>query len=395
MMNKEQAREKAVFCLVAGLGLAISLAAGCQSVQGALNSQQGGTAKTSPAPQDKQTAEADVDAAKAEADAAAAKAKMDVESQAKAAEAEAGKTEKEAKEIEKAAIAQKKEQEKAADKVAKDAEKQAKAQEKLAEDKGQGKKAGIERKAGAPAVPQTTVQTTSGDGGEISIVCWNVRGYPENKQSWREWFTAQLDAMKADAVCLQRIAGPTEAKQFSEIEKKFTQSVFKDTPSNDDNAIFAAGGVVLSEVPGPAGFEPAPQTAFIKKGGFDAVVVSIQITKMDMQDEATLRVKVASLKAIDPDIIICGTFAIPEEQVRKLAASMGMEIAARSGSAATMHDGKTQDYVLVSSDLAKEELVKCETPVYAEKDLKLAQLVSDHLPIRMVFRTDAKFADKR
>lgn len=234
----------------------------------------------------------------------------------------------------------------------------------------------------------------------ILIVTWNVRGYPETRQTDRDWFTNKLDDIKPDIICIQEIANRDKVSTFLANEKHLTSVAFLDSNDGQDNAIFAINRIEMEDIPDPNGFQHPAQAAYIAYKGFDAVIVTVHLswtdTAMREQEKILLEDIVREMLKKDPDVIIVGDFNTKEEGIQELAESIGMKVMVPLGQdgVGTTHAGNRYDYFLISPDLANEESVACQIQTFTGNDLEITKRVSDHLPVLAFFRTDARFKDR-
>jgi endonuclease/exonuclease/phosphatase family metal-dependent hydrolase len=250
--------------------------------------------------------------------------------------------------------------------------------------------------AGMPAGPAAGI----GPADRVIIATWNVRGYPETRTADRRWFTAELDSLQPDVLCLQEIANQAKVNSFLAQEEHFTSAAFHDSGDGQDNAILTDRRVALEDLPDPEGFQHPAQVACVACRGFDAVVVTVHLSWTNaawrQREKALLRDVVATALQKDPDVIVCGDFNTTEPGIEDLARTLGLQVMAPAGQAGlgTTHAGNRYDHFLVSPDLAGEEAVWCRIVTFTGDDLKIAQRVSDHLPVLAVFRTDQAFQDR-
>lgn len=219
--------------------------------------------------------------------------------------------------------------------------------------------------------------------GNVTIVTWNVRGYPETQASDRQWFTRELDGLNPDVICVQEIANQAKVSAFQAKEKHCVSVAFCDSSDGQDNAIFAGPRIALEDLPDPSGFQHPAQVAYIAYKGFDAVVVTVHLSwtnvTLRQREKALLKEVVAEALARDPDVIICGDFNTTESGIEELAAAIGMKVMVPAGQEGigTTHAGNRYDHFLISPDLAREEAVSCRIVTFAGSDLTTAQRVSD------------------
>ncbi len=104
----------------------------------------------------------------------------------------------------------------------------------------------------------------------LLIATWNVRGYPETEQNRRDWFSAKLEEMGADVICVQEIANQDRVDTFVE-EEVYPSAAFLNSSDGQDNAIFAAEWIEFDDIPDPNGFKHPVQAAYVAYQGFDAI----------------------------------------------------------------------------------------------------------------------------
>ena len=253
--------------------------------------------------------------------------------------------------------------------------------------------------AGCAPTPKQ-VASESGSGGFV-ITTWNLRGYPEKEQTSRQWLQQQLLQMKSDVLCVQEIADQEHVNQFLSCEQRFTKAAFADSSDGQDNAIFCTSSVDIKDLPDPAGFQHPAQAAYISCGGFDAVIVTVHLSWMNVlkrqREKVLLHDVVLEMLKTDPDVIICGDFNTQGQGIVELAQSIGMEVMIPQGQdgVGTTHAGNRYDHFLISPDLANEEAVSCRINTYCGDDLKTAKKVSDHLSVSAVFSTKSQFKDRK
>ena len=234
----------------------------------------------------------------------------------------------------------------------------------------------------------------------ILIATWNVRGYPETRQTDRDWFTNKLNDIRPDIICIQEIANQDKVSTFLANEGHFTSVAFLDSNDGQDNAIFATNRTEIKDMPDPNGFKHPAQAAYVAYKGFDAVIVTIHLpwtdTEMREREKVLLQGVVTEMLKKDPDVIIVGDFNTKEEGIQELAESIGMKVMVPSGQegVGTTHAGNRYDHFLISSDLADEEAMACQIQTFTGDDLEIAKRVSDHLPVLALFRTDARLKDR-
>jgi len=237
-------------------------------------------------------------------------------------------------------------------------------------------------------------------GNYVIMSTWNVRGYPEKNAGNRTWFTEQLDEMSADVICVQEIANQDRVDKFLDKEDYYSSTAFLNSSDGMDNAIFTASWIQLDDMPDPDGFQHPAQTAYVSYLGFDAVVVTVHLSwtnkEMREKEKVLLEDIVTEMLKKDPDVIIAGDFNTKEKDIQELAQAIGMEVMvpADQDGVGTTHAGNRYDHFLISPDLATEEAVRCKIVTYSGSDLKIAQKVSDHLPVLALFNADEQYRDR-
>ena len=83
--------------------------------------------------------------------------------------------------------------------------------------------------------------------GTVTIVTWNVRGYPETQMPDRQWFTRELDGLNPDVLCVQEIANQAKVSAFQANEQHYASVAFRDSRDGQDNAIFADRRIALED----------------------------------------------------------------------------------------------------------------------------------------------------
>lgn len=251
---------------------------------------------------------------------------------------------------------------------------------------------------------QTSPSTVSGAANEtedsVTIVTWNVRGYPERDAPRQAWFTQTLTTLNADVLCIQEIANQQRVNTFLEREPGYTRVAFQDSQNGQDNAIFLRADIGFRDPPDPEGFLHPAQAAYVWRGGFDAVIVTVHLAWTDTQrreeEKILLHAVAQQMLSIDPDLIIAGDFNTTESGIDELARSLGMLVMIPAGQdgVGTTHAGNRYDHFLLSPDLAGEEAIRCRIWTVDEAERAAARDVSDHLPVTAAFATDRRFQDR-
>jgi len=237
--------------------------------------------------------------------------------------------------------------------------------------------------------------------GDFVIVTWNVRGYPEKGETEQKFFHDELTKLNADVVCIQEIANDKDVREFAARESTYSKTAFADSGDGQDNAIFVGSDVELVDMPDPQGFQHPAQEAYVYRNGFDAVVITVHLSwtneAMREKEKVLLRDVVKDALAKDPDVIVCGDFNTTEAGIQELANSTGMVVMVPKGQdgVGTTHAGNRYDHFLVSPDLANEEAVSCRIETFTGEDDRIAESVSDHVPVAAYFSTDAKYQDRK
>jgi len=235
--------------------------------------------------------------------------------------------------------------------------------------------------------------------GELSIVTWNLRGYPESDLNDRSWFHAQLQKLAPSVLCVQEIANHEDVEQFMQAEPLFTQVAFVDSGDGQDNAIFGTMSVSIEDLADSQGFQHPIQCARVSSNGFDAVVVTVHLswanTTQREKEKQLLRGVVSQALAIDPDVVVVGDFNTEGADIEDLAQTIGLVVMNPTGQAGvgTTYAGHRYDHFLISQDLATEESIACQIHIYTGSDLDTARRVSDHRPVVARFRTDLMYRD--
>jgi endonuclease/exonuclease/phosphatase family metal-dependent hydrolase len=236
--------------------------------------------------------------------------------------------------------------------------------------------------------------------GELLIVTWNVRGYPENDPCERTWFHAELQRLHPDVLCIQEIANQERVDEFLQTETAFTQVAFVNSTDGQDNAIFATQSVALEDMSDPQGFQHPAQCARVSSGGFDAVVVTVHLSWSDTaqreQEKRLLEDVVSQALAIDPDVIVVGDFNTEGPEIETLAQAIGFDVMNPVGQEGigTTYAEHRYDHFLISPDLAAEEAISCQIKTYSGSDLDTAKRVSDHRPVVARFSIGSQFRDR-
>jgi len=234
----------------------------------------------------------------------------------------------------------------------------------------------------------------------LTVVSWNIRGYPEKQPANTAWVHLQLDRLCPDVLCLQEIANQDRVQTFCANDTRLKYVAFQDSPDGMDNAIFTAGTVTLQDIPDPEGFQHPAQAAMVMSGGFDAVVVSLHLSwtnrALREKEMALLRNVVRDMSRYDPDVMLVGDFNLTEREIEALAQGMGMVVMVPAGQdgVGTTQAGNRYDHFLVTHDLADEEAISCRIQTFTDSDQVISGQVSDHLPIVATFRTDERYRDR-
>ena len=232
-------------------------------------------------------------------------------------------------------------------------------------------------------------------GDYVTIMSWNVRGYPEKSPEVNTWLHDQIMKSGAQIICIQEIANQKKVDLFCQ-SSEFTQSAFLDSPDGQDNAIFAVNSIEMQDLPDPDGFQHPVQVAYLASGGFDAVIVTVHLSWTDKKkreaEKIALKKVVENELKIDPDVMVVGDFNTEGKAIEDLAKSLGLYVMNNPG--ASTHAGHRYDYFLVSTDLQSEEAKDCQIVFFATEDEALAKKASDHLPVVAKFKTDQCFRDR-
>lgn len=252
-------------------------------------------------------------------------------------------------------------------------------------------------------LPVAAVPSVSSIDAEVKFATWNVRGYPEETNEPREWFSEQLDRIAPDLICIQEILDNGRVNKFLE-DERFTKVAFQDSDSDYDTAIFVTDSCGILDITDPAnlypGFSHPPQAAYVRCGGLDAIVVNVHLEYdawyRERYEKEPLEQAVHDLERFDPDVIICGDFNMKQGAMEAWAQEIGMNIMPTPGQenqGTKLDSGNRYDYFMVSRDVYNEEAGECWIEVFSGKDLGLAEEVSDHLPVVCEFRADEEYSD--
>ena len=235
----------------------------------------------------------------------------------------------------------------------------------------------------------------------LTIVTWNVRGYPESDQVDRDWFHEQLIKMNPDIICVQEIANQDRVDIFLANEERFKSAAFLNSSDGQDNAIFTTQSIELEDMIDPDGFQHPAQAAYVAYKGFDVVIVTVHLSWTNVvlreQEKLLLKEVVNQMLNVDPDVIIAGDFNTQGPDIMELAESIGMIVMVPQGQigVGTTHAGNRYDHFLISPDLANEEAIECRIQTFTGSDLITEKRVSDHLPVIALFKTDIHFRDRK
>ena len=234
----------------------------------------------------------------------------------------------------------------------------------------------------------------------LRVATWNIRGYPERRDEDTAWFHEQLRKLQADVLCVQEIANEQRLATLLESGAPYSQSVFADSGSGQDNAILAVAGVGLADLEVAGGFQCPAQAAFATYRGLDAVVVTVHLAwepaSARLKEMRLLEPLVREMLQIDPDVMVVGDFNLEPNEASALAERLGMSVlfAVNQTAVGTLHSGSSYDYFLLSPDLAEEEALGATVVVFEDTDLEIARRVSDHMPLLAYFSCGERFRDR-
>ncbi len=288
--------------------------------------------------------------------------------------------------------------------------------------------------------PATTADTAQ----SFSIVSWNVQTFGSLSEKRKEMFQQALpQVIGADvAVCsFQEVANEDGAKTLEELLGATTWDLsFKNSTDSQDNGVayninratLLEDGFVFATVPDPN--KPAQpdsalakhpiRRAYMKVGDFDFTIFSVHLAweqgnPASSAAELThfldwLRDDYFNDPANDPDVIITGDFNLPTTAGKPLSQRSGEpewvpleDVIQQHG---TFAQGNNQlfvlinnpssrdasgpknnyDHFIISRDVKDEEFIKAElvdTELIDNIDGTSEELISDHYPIRAVFRS--------
>jgi endonuclease/exonuclease/phosphatase family metal-dependent hydrolase len=232
----------------------------------------------------------------------------------------------------------------------------------------------------------------------LSVATWNIRGYPESRAEDTEWFHEQLQKLGAEVLCVQEIANSQRVEELLARDTRFTQGVLPDF-GGQVNVILAVREMTLVALKVPSGFQHPVQAAFVAYRGFDAVVVTLNLSwdeSRRLDEMRLLEPLVRDMLKIDPDLMVVGDFNLQFEEARSRAKQLGMVVLLGSNQTAvgTLYSGNSYDYFLISPDLAAEEAQGATVVVFTGADLEIARRVSDHMPVLAFFACDERFRDR-
>ena len=233
----------------------------------------------------------------------------------------------------------------------------------------------------------------------LTIVTWNLRGYPEKEQAHTEWLHRQLSRMDVDVLCIQEVANLQRVRRLVSTDDRLFRFAFEDSYSSTDNAILYTCDPSVRQLPQPTGFQHPPQVAYVSYKGFDAVVASLHLSWKNItlrsQEVRRLGELLPEWRAIDPDVILAGDFNLTEHAIAEFAQEIEMQVMIPLGQEGlgTVHSGNRYDYFLISADLAGEEALSVQIETFSAADLAAATAVSDHVPVVARFRVAERFRD--
>jgi endonuclease/exonuclease/phosphatase family metal-dependent hydrolase len=236
--------------------------------------------------------------------------------------------------------------------------------------------------------------------GPVTMVSWNVRGYPERSEEATDWLHRQIDSLGPHILCIQEIANDQRVEAFIDRDGKLQNKAFLNSSDGQDNAILTLRSVELEDIVDPDGFQHPAQAAYLSCHGLDVVVVTVHLSWSDVEkremEKQLLKQVVEAMLEKDPDLIIAGDFNTKEEGIQALADTLGLLVMVPPGQngVGTTHAGNRYDHFLVSPDLAEEEAMASQIVLWEGTDQTMAEVVSDHVPILTRFRTDSHFRDR-
>ncbi len=252
---------------------------------------------------------------------------------------------------------------------------------------------------------------------EATIMSWNIRGYPEKSVEREAYVAETIRDLSPDVMCIQEIAGATQADIFSKRYAK--RYVSGETDDGQDNAIFFAAdsfGPYMPSLLFPPiaeeywsrrnrvlylmqSFQHPATAAHVKIGGFDAVVITVHLSWTDKvlreDEQKLLGILYRAALKMDPDVVICGDFNLGWLDMVALTANEMEEAVIcepANSRLGTTWAGSHYDWFVISPDCASEEYV--DTWI-VDSDSAVAREVSDHRPILAKFRTDEEFTDTK
>ena len=242
---------------------------------------------------------------------------------------------------------------------------------------------------------------------ELVLMTWNVRGYPENTASKRDFFNEALLSIEADILCVQEIKDSEVVSDFVN-DTDYARYAFTDIEEDgQDNAVFVMSDVYMNDYRAvdPIGFQHHPKAVYVAYEGFDAVLINVHLAYTDTakrrQEWGLLADFANRAMEIDPDVIIAGDVNTEENEswdtVENLASTLGFHVLSPMGPNATPTNyGQTPhwfDHILVSPDLFTEEAIAAWTVLFADREI--ANGVSDHKPVVGLFRTSPGYRDRK
>lgn len=235
----------------------------------------------------------------------------------------------------------------------------------------------------------------SSTSGEIRLMTWNVRGYPEDTAAERTLFSSTLTAYSPDILCIQEIANIDSVNTFKRTEIAYGSAAFTDSDDPLDTAIFARSNVSLSDMSDPTGFRHPAQLAYFSASvgstPLVAYVLTVQLSYEDdarrAQERRTLAAWALPYIASGLNVIVAGDFnpqGGPNDTIDSLAQTLGMTVVKPSlGGSATTYAGSALDWILVSPSLVSAWCITVQ--IITPSDAALGEAISNHRPVLASF----------
>jgi endonuclease/exonuclease/phosphatase family metal-dependent hydrolase len=232
--------------------------------------------------------------------------------------------------------------------------------------------------------------------GEIRLMTWNVRGYPEDTAAERALFSSVLSTYAPDVLCIQEIANADRVNTFKSMEMGYGSVAFTDSSDGMDNAVFARNGTLLADLLDPPGFQHPAQLAYFNAYGGSAAlagyVLNVHLSYEDnarrAQERATLVSWAKPRIDAGDNVIIAGDFNTKGgsgDTIYSLAQALRMTVVEPAlGSSGTTCAGSAYDWILVSPSLTTAWCITVQ--VIVPTNTTLACDVSDHRPVLATFK---------